>query len=437
MRTLGKARRWFTGSVGVTAILALSACEQLDKFEMPAFLSGGDDTAEPAALDTATGDGETRDVEAPEVFQKNEAGLWDGRPSLGGIWVAHPDVTDPERVIIRNEDNGRFVVGALFRRERDNPGPALQVSSDAAEELGMLAGAPAQLNVVALRREEVAVTPPATTDFDAPADVDTLDLAPTAESDVASDASAVADDLASAAADVPEAPSADPIITGAAAAIAATASAADAATPDAPALIDDRVDGPDLPAAPAPVLAPAEPVSNGAAAAIDAMAGAVEVAASEAALGLTGGGAAAALGAPLDARGPIDETLPPPPSAGIATTALDAAAAPVLPSEDVTPAPAPAVAPPPPAPDPEPASSSSALEKPFIQVGIFSLESNADGAAARIRGDGMAASVREQTSDGTTFWRVVVGPAPNAADRTAVLAKVQALGFSDAYFVSE
>ncbi|MEL6573584.1 MAG: SPOR domain-containing protein [Pseudomonadota bacterium] len=69
-------------------------------------------------------------------------------------------------------------------------------------------------------------------------------------------------------------------------------------------------------------------------------------------------------------------------------------------------------------------------------MGIFSLESNADGAAAQLRGDGMVASVREQSSDGTTFWRVVVGPAPNAADRTAILSKVQALGFSDAYFVS-
>ena len=59
-------------------------------------------------------------------------------------------------MIIRNEANGRFVIGALFRRERDNPGPALQVSSDAASALGLLAGAPSVLNVTALRREEVA-----------------------------------------------------------------------------------------------------------------------------------------------------------------------------------------------------------------------------------------------------------------------------------------
>ena len=96
------------------------------------------------------------DVQAPEVFQVTEEGLWDGRPSLGGVWVAHPDVADPERVLIRNEATGATVVGALFRRERDVPGPALQVSSDAAEALAMLAGAPEVLSVTALRREAAA-----------------------------------------------------------------------------------------------------------------------------------------------------------------------------------------------------------------------------------------------------------------------------------------
>ena len=58
-----------------------------------------------------------RDVEAPDVVNISEAGLWDGRPSLGGIWVAHPDAKDPEKVIIRNPQNGKSVIGALFRRE--------------------------------------------------------------------------------------------------------------------------------------------------------------------------------------------------------------------------------------------------------------------------------------------------------------------------------
>lgn len=96
-----------------------------------------------------------RDVESPEVFQVTEKALWDGRPSLGGVWVAHPNSDQPERVIIRNKTNGKFVIGALFKRERDNPGPKLQLSSDAAIALGVLAGAPTTLNVTVLRRETV------------------------------------------------------------------------------------------------------------------------------------------------------------------------------------------------------------------------------------------------------------------------------------------
>ena len=98
-----------------------------------------------------------REIEAPDVVNISEAGLWDGRPSLGGIWVAHPDAKDPEKVIIRNPQNGKFVIGALFRREREFSGPSLQLSSDAADALGILAGQPTNVSVVALRRQSVLV----------------------------------------------------------------------------------------------------------------------------------------------------------------------------------------------------------------------------------------------------------------------------------------
>ena len=91
------------------------------------------------------------DVEAPEVFAVEGQALWDGRPSLGGTWVAAPDVREPERVLMRNLATGQSVVGALFRRERISPGPSLQLSSEAAIALGILAGAPTPLSVVALR----------------------------------------------------------------------------------------------------------------------------------------------------------------------------------------------------------------------------------------------------------------------------------------------
>jgi hypothetical protein len=135
-------------AMAVAVALALAGCDALPRF-------GGDGAGgEAAGAVPAAGTLASGDVEAPEVFHLEEAGLWDGRPSLGGIWVAHPDATNPERVRIVNRDNGQEVIGALFRRERDLPGPALQVSSDAAEVLGMLAGAPAQLTVTALRRTE-------------------------------------------------------------------------------------------------------------------------------------------------------------------------------------------------------------------------------------------------------------------------------------------
>lgn len=120
-----------------------------------------------AACEASTGGGQAmdqqasmlirseQDVERPDLFSATDRGLWDGRPSLGGIWVAHPDVREPERVIIRNTGTGQSTIGALFRRERENPGPLMQLSSDAAEALGILPGAPTELNVVALRREEV------------------------------------------------------------------------------------------------------------------------------------------------------------------------------------------------------------------------------------------------------------------------------------------
>ena len=101
-----------------------------------------------------------RDVEAPDVFRTSEAGFWDGRPSLGGIWVAHPETDIPERVIIRNETNKKFVIGALFRRDTASPGPRLVLSSEAAEALGMSAGVPANLVVVALRKRAISDNTP-------------------------------------------------------------------------------------------------------------------------------------------------------------------------------------------------------------------------------------------------------------------------------------
>ncbi|WP_210526938.1 hypothetical protein [Rubellimicrobium arenae] len=138
-----RAKRWHLAPI-LLASLGLAACA-----ESPGAGSGPNGTEVTSSAEPIG----PEDDEAPEVFHVAEPGLWDGRPSLGGIWVAHPDVNEPERVRIANADNGQTVIGALFRRERDLPGPALQVSSDAATVLGMLPGAPANLEVTALRRD--------------------------------------------------------------------------------------------------------------------------------------------------------------------------------------------------------------------------------------------------------------------------------------------
>ena len=267
---------------------ALVGC---DEGAMPGFLQSKDTGAETGETVSRAGRSVERDIEAPEIFHATEAGLWDGRPSLGGVWVAHPDVTDPERVIIRNQQNGQFVIGALFRRERETPGPRLQVSSDAAAALEMLAGAPTDLDVIALRREEMAADP-------------------------------------------------DPV-----------PAATEAAT---------------LPGASNVSESPLAPVAGAA-------------------------------------------------TAGAAPAPQAAAAL---------------------APKPAPAKPVSSLDKPYIQIGIFSVEQNAENTATAMRQQGMVPLVRKQESSGKTFWRVIVGPAQSAAERAELLTKIKASGFTDAYAVT-
>lgn len=309
----------------IVGALALAGCSE---GKMPGFLGGAAEpagTTPPPAVAPATVE---RDVESPEVFQESAEGLWDGRPSLGGVWVAHADAKDPERVIIRNTGNGQFVVGALFRRERLNPGPAFQVSSDAAAALGMLAGAPAPLEVTALRRAEVPVEPPK-----------------------------------------PE-----PVAT------------AEAPGPDAAA--------PATGAAPTGAISarPLDEVTSAAAAAIDS----------------------AETGATRPRRSPNRSAADAP------GTASEAAAT----SAVATPAPA-------------SAATGASHPRPFLQVGIFGSEANADRAGNMLRAKGVVPTIRQETSQGKTFWRVLVGPAHRGDDRDDILRKAREAGFGDAFFVRD
>ena len=92
-----------------------------------------------------------RDIEAPEVFQLTGLGVWDGRPSLGGVWIAHVSVPSAERVVVRNDKSGKFVIGALFRRNDVKDGVPFQISAEAAQAFGVSAGQQIKLNVTALQ----------------------------------------------------------------------------------------------------------------------------------------------------------------------------------------------------------------------------------------------------------------------------------------------
>lgn len=220
------------------AASALGGC--LDGFGKKTDAEPDTATAAPVAGKSSTGD-----VEAPELFQATDMALWDGRPSLGGVWVASSDVKDPQRVIMRNPANGKSVVGALFRRERENPGPRLQLSSDAATALGLLAGQPGKISVVALKTATVAEPAPEPSVAETPAKTSSPEAAKTETG--ASVAKATSDALAkSAPAATPAKPGAKSAVS--AAAIPAPAPAPAKAAPSSPAV---QAPAPAVPTAPA------------------------------------------------------------------------------------------------------------------------------------------------------------------------------------------
>ena len=53
-----------------------------------------------------------------------------------------------------------------------------------------------------------------------------------------------------------------------------------------------------------------------------------------------------------------------------------------------------------------------------------------------MRKAGMVPVVKKQSSKGKTFWRVLVGPATSSAERSTLLKKIKAEGFTDAYAVT-
>lgn len=343
-----------------------------------------------------------QDVEAPEVFQTTDSALWDGRPSLGGIWVAAPDVTSPERALIFNPATGKSITGALFKRERENPGPRLQLSSDAAEALGILAGQPTEIKVTALRKAEV----------DEPATAETPTETP-AEAPAGGEAAAIA----SAALDAVEAKPADaaaaPVDPGAAPAdgsvdAAATAAAAGVAAVVAPDATPKKKTWKERRAE----AKAAREAKKRAAAEAKAAAAAAEVAPVEGEAPTTSPDAAAAAIAPIESA-PLDARTPEA-SADTKTTTRKTV------GDAAAPTPVEAT----PAPDAAP----SGAVRP-IQVASFSKEDNAKRAAEALAKIGVTATPQKSETAGKAVWGVVV------MGDDAMLKKIKDAGFADAYYL--
>ncbi len=312
--------------MALTLVSGLSAC---GKFEMPKFGAGSKAEAASPAQNTASVKLVERDVEAPDVFQITDAALWDGRPSLGGVWVAYPGDIQPERVIIRNTKNQKFVIGALFKRERENPGPKIQLSSDAAAALGILAGKPTELNVTALRRQSVPATVIKPTAKKPPVKKPAVKKPPVKKT--------VSKKLAAKKPTVDKAPKKAPKTSK-------KLSVSD--------------------------------IANAAISKADAT--------------------------KKPAHKPVKAT-----SKTARKIAKPTSLLPV-----------------------------STLSKPFIQIGIFNVETNARNTATSLSTKGIIPIVKAQQSKGKKFWRVLVGPANSKGVRAALLKKARALGFTDAYFVT-
>ncbi|MEM8657039.1 MAG: hypothetical protein AAGF22_03000, partial [Pseudomonadota bacterium] len=207
--------------------LLLAGCDDLPSL-------GGEETAEAAPVQAQTGGGilrvEEREVERPDIYATQARGLWDGRFSLGGRWIAVADNVKAERIRITNVDTGRVVEGALFQREANLPGPPLMVSMDAAQALGMQAGAPADLKVVVLRTETVEI--PAAVPL-APVPADTGEEG---ETDAADETQAIAAAPVTPTAPAPERTGIDAAVVASVTGVAAAAAAARPAPDAAPAL---------------------------------------------------------------------------------------------------------------------------------------------------------------------------------------------------------
>ena len=89
--------------------------------------------------------------EKPEILDISASVVWDGKQTLGGNWVSHPDINSPEKVLIKNTSNGKSAVGAIFQQTRNLNKGLAAISSDAAKTLSIAKNDETKLQIVAIK----------------------------------------------------------------------------------------------------------------------------------------------------------------------------------------------------------------------------------------------------------------------------------------------
>lgn len=386
------ASRFLRRSRRGTVLLAVSLC-------LPSLFACGEFGArrEPAHGNVASGEstpgapspaGVSPDLlPAPADFEATGTARWDGRRTLQGVWVAHPQATKTRRVRIYNTVTGAAADGALFTGRAALSGPSVLVSSDAARLLGMTPGENTEVRIVALTLRTQAGTDMATQVDQALGAKPTIAAAVPAPTGVPSAASSLA-------------PAAAPPV-----ARETEASAVLLAAP--------------LPQSPAtPVLAVTPPPGPGTAPdAIARRAGPAP--------------AAAAAPEPQAARTP---EAPVPPSARVAvagdvpvakSAAIGESNGRVLSASRVQP------------PVAHPPVAQPLIREPYVQAGLFAVPENATRLIHRLEAEGMRALGKPARLAGRPATRVLAGPFATATERDAARRRIQAMGLRDAVPVAQ
>ena len=82
------------------------------------------------------------------------------------------------------------------------------------------------------------------------------------------------------------------------------------------------------------------------------------------------------------------------------------------------------------------ASLETELSKPFIQVGIFGVQNNANKTKAQMVKLNVPVNIFDFQIKGKPYWRVVAGPSSTSDSRKNMLKAIKSAGFTDAYYVN-